>query len=173
MNSSLKRKLAAGVVAGLAVAGGGAAIAATQLGSPSEESKAIVDDAAQQLGIPSTKLSAALKKALDNQVDAAVKAGKITKEQGDALKTRIATDDYPLLGVGGRGPHGGPGGPGFGHHGVGVKLDAAATYLGLTQAELRTQLESGKTLAEIAKAQNKTVDGLVSALVAEAKKHLD
>src|SRR6478672_8609695 len=50
----------------------------------------------------------------------------------------------------GGGPHGG-GGPGSA---------AIATYLGLTAAELRTQLESGKTLADIAKAQSKTVAGL-------------
>lgn len=169
MNNSLKRKLVAGVVAGLAVAGGGAAVAATQLGSPSDESKAIVDDAAQQLGIQPSKLSAALKKALENRVDAAVKAGEITKEQGEAMKARIATDDFPVIGVGHGEHRGGPGGP----HGIDAKLDTAATYLGLTEAELRTQLESGKTLAEIAKGKGKGVDGLVQALVAEAKKRLD
>src|SRR5436305_3143684 len=36
------------------------------------------------------------------------------------------------------------------HHGDG--LAAAATYLGITPAALRTQLESGKTLAQIADA---------------------
>ena len=50
---------------------------------------------------------------------------------------------------------------------------AIATYLGLTAAELRTQLESGKTLADIAKAQGKTVAGLEDAIVADAKTHLD
>ena len=62
--------------------------------------------------------------------------------------------------------------PGFGfahHHG----LDAAATYLGLTQEQLRTQLESGKTLAQVAQAQGKSVDGLVDALVADFKAKLD
>ena len=32
---------------------------------------------------------------------------------------------------------------------------------------------NGKTLADVAKAQNKTVDGLVDAIVADAKQHLD
>src|SRR4051795_11505545 len=62
-----------------------------------------------------------------------------------------------------RGDHG-PGGPGSA---------AIATYLGLTAAELRTQLEAGKTLADVAKAQGKTVAGLEDALVADAKTHLD
>ena len=64
------------------------------------------------------------------------------------------------------GHRGGPG-HGFGH------LEAAAAYLGLTEAELRTQLESGKTMADVAKAQSKTADGLVAALVADEKKELD
>ena len=67
-----------------------------------------------------------------------------------------------------------------GHHGDGLRpprgppsLEAAAAYLGLTEAELRTELESGKTLAEIAKAKGKSVDDLKKALTAELKKKLD
>ena len=65
-------------------------------------------------------------------------------------------------------------GLGLDHHAFGFAgLDAAASYLGLTETQLRTQLESGKTLGEIAKAQGKTVDGLVDALVTDAKQKLD
>jgi hypothetical protein len=168
MTSRLKAKVIAGAVAGLAVAGGGAAVAATQFGSPKEESQAIVDDAAKQLGVQPSALSAALKKALENRVDAAVAAGRLTKAQGDELKQRIESGDFPLFI--------GPGGPGFGFHHegpFGAGLDAAATYLGLTEAQLREQLESGKSLAEVAKAQGKSVDGLIQALVDAAKKRLD
>ena len=60
------------------------------------------------------------------------------------------------------------------HRGIhGPKLDAAAAYLGLTEAQLRTELRSGKTLAEITKAHGKTAEGLVQALVDAAKKKLD
>jgi hypothetical protein len=167
----MRRTIVAAGVAALAVAGGGAAIAATGLGTPQEESKAVVADAAKQLGVTPTDLSAALKKALGNRVDAAVAAGTITKAQGDELKARIASQDYPVLGGLGRGGHGEHGEHG-GHRGLG-HLGAAATYLGLTEAELRTQVEQGKTLADVAKAQGKTVDGLVSALLADEKKELD
>jgi hypothetical protein len=51
--------------------------------------------------------------------------------------------------------------------------DAAATHLGLTDAQLRTRLENGKSLAEVARAQGKSVNGLVQALVNAAKKRLD
>jgi hypothetical protein len=166
MSSNLKPKVIAGAVAGFAVAGSGAAFAATQFGSPQQENQAVLNDAAKQLGVQPSALSAALKKALENRVDEAVAAGQLTKAQGQELKQRIEAGDVPLFG--------GPG-PGVFHHHDGAfgGLDAAATYLGLTEAQLRTQLESGKSLADVAKAKGKTVDGLVQALVDAAKKKLD
>src|SRR4029079_195719 len=134
MSSRVKPKLIAGTVAGLAVAGGGAAYAATQLGSPQQENQAVLNDAAKQLGVQPSALSAALKKALENRVDEAVAAGRLTKAQGNELKQRIESVDMPLFGA--------PA-PAFHHHGPFGGLDAAATYLGLTDAQLRTQLESG------------------------------
>jgi hypothetical protein len=164
----MKRKIMTVGAAALVVAGGGAAIAATTGGSPQEESKAVVDDAAKQLGVTPSKLSDALKKALENRVDAAVADGRLTKEQGDAIKARIEAEDYPMLGGFGFGHHGGPGMM----HGAG-HLAAAASYLGMTEDELRTQLEAGKSLADVAKSKGRSVDGLVSALVADEKKELD
>jgi polyhydroxyalkanoate synthesis regulator phasin len=166
---AMRRKVIAGAAAALAVGGAGAGVAATKLttSSPSEESKAFVNDAAKSLGVEPSKLSAALKKAFEDRIDAAVAAGRLTKEQGDELKQRIESDDFPLFGP-----------PAFGH-GFGAPhpffhgLDAAASYLGLTEVELRSRLESGKTLAEIAKAQGKSVDGLKAAMVKDAKAHLD
>ena len=45
-------------------------------------------------------------------------------------------------------------------------MNAAADYLGLTLAQLRTQLRSGNSLADIATAQGKTVPDLRNALLA-------
>src|SRR5207253_3157242 len=163
---NLKRKVIAGAVAATAVAGAGGAIAANKLASPKGESQAVVDDAANQLGIKPSALSDALKKALENRIDAAVSAGEITKAQGDELKSRIESGDVPLFGF----PHAGFGRDG---DGPGGKLDAAAAYLGLTEAQLRTELDGGKTLAQVAKDHGKSVDGLVTALVDALKKHLD
>jgi hypothetical protein len=163
MEKNTKRKLAAGAAAALAVAGGSAAVAASKFSSQKEESQAVVNDAAQQLGIEPSKLSSALKKALEDRVDAAVAAGRLTKDEGDAMKARIESGELPLFFAGGH--------PRFDHHGP--KLDAAATYLGLTEAQIRTELESGKTLAQIATAHGKTVDGLVQALYDAQKTELD
>jgi len=170
-------KLAAAGVAALAVVGAGSAFAATKLLTPNERSQAIIKDAAGQLGVQPDALSDALKKAVENQIDAEVKAGRLTKEQGDALKKRVESGDYPLLGLG----PGGPRGFGFGFgHGLGGHhllfgpgLDDAATYLGLTDSQLRTELQNGKTLAQVAKDKGKSVDGLVDAMTADLEAKLD
>lgn len=157
-------KLVIGAAAVAAIAGGSAAIASSGSSSPSQESQAIINDAAGRLGITPTKLSAALKQALLDRIDAAVAAGRITKAQGDALKQRINSNDFPLIGGGHRD---------FGHFGFFGRLDAAAGYLGLTEAQLHSELESGKTLAQIAKEHGKSADGVVNALVDAAKQKLD
>jgi hypothetical protein len=172
---AVKRKVVAAGVAALAVGGTGAGIAATKLASsPSAENNAIVDAAAKNLGVEPSKLSAAIKKALEDRVDAAVADGRLTKHQGAELKQRIESGDVPFFA-----------GPGLGHPGFGFRhafgpphaflhgFGAAATYLGLTEDQLRDRLESGQSLAEIAKAQNKSVDGLEDALVKDVQDKLD
>ena len=153
----------------LSVAGGGAAIAATQASPSADAQAAVIDDAAQQLGVEPSELSAALQKALEARVDAAVAAGRLTEEQGKALKTRFGPGGRPFLfgGFGFRGFRG------FSHARPFARLDAAYSYLGLTPAELRTQLGSGKTLAEVAKARGKPVEGLINSLIKDAERKLD
>jgi uncharacterized protein YidB (DUF937 family) len=158
----------AAVLVGLGAAG---AIAASGAWSPRQERKAVIEDAARQLGVDPDALSDALKQALENRIDAAVEAGRITEEQADALKERLeSSGDVPLLG--GFGPHFGHFGPHFGHFGHVGSLEAAAEYLGLSAAELRERLEEA-TLAEIAKDRGKSVDGLTKALVTAGEKRID
>jgi hypothetical protein len=165
---AMRRKVIAGAAAALAVGGAGAGVAATKLAdSPSAESKAIVNDAAKSLGVEPSKLEAALKKAMEGRIDAAVAAGRLTKAQGEELKQRIESGDFPLFGPPAFGPGFGMPHPFF--HG----LDAAASYLGLTEEQLESRLESGKTLAQIAKAEGKSVDGLKAAMIKDTKAKLD
>jgi hypothetical protein len=163
------RKKVVGIIATLVVViGAGAAIGATGALSPKQESEAIVNDAAKELGVEPSELTAALKTALKNRVDAAVTAGRLTEAQGQAMKARIEAGGVPLFGLGpGPGRHGPHGLPGP-HEG----LAAAAEYLGMTQAQLRTALNGGKTLAQVANSKSKSVDGLVAAMVADAKANL-
>lgn len=104
-----------------------------------------------------------------SHLDAAVSAGKITADEESSMlaETTSHVDDLVNGKVQSQLPgRGGARGPGPG-------LDAAATYLGLTADELGTQLQAGKTLAQVAAAQGKSVSGLEDALVADAKSHLD
>jgi hypothetical protein len=174
MKNVKPRTLIAAAAAGLAIAGGGAAVAASESGSTGSS---FWDSVAQHLGISSEKLEDATKAAAADQVDEALANGRITKEQAEELKSRIESGEFPPffgpgLFAGFRGPHGmdGPG-----HHVFfffGEKGSAAADYLGLNEAELREQLVAGKSLADVAKAQGKSVDGLKAAILAGAKKRL-
>ena len=113
---------------------------------------------------------------------AAVAGGTITQAQADAI-TAAAPMAMPGMGGGQTGPghgrHGqggmgpggiGPGGmghgPGFG--GRGQLLDAAATALGVTADELMTQLQAGKTIADVATDKGIAVQTVIDALVADA-----
>jgi polyhydroxyalkanoate synthesis regulator phasin len=162
-------------IAALAVAGAGAALAGNGAFSSEDTGQAVIDDAAEELGIEPAELSDALENALEKQIDEAEEDGRLSQEQADALRERLQSMDMPLLfprfGLHDRGPE--PFG-GLGHLHVGVvDLDAAASYLGLTRAELRSQLADGKSLAEIARAEGKSVDGLVQALVEDVSERID
>jgi polyhydroxyalkanoate synthesis regulator phasin len=170
------QKIAVGVVALTAVSGAGAAVAATQLRSPQEESRAVVNDAAQELGVTPEQLSNALKTAMKNRIDEAVDDGRLTQEQGNELKQAIDEQDVPMLGPGFRGGrHLGPGFDRKGHFGPHHfgKFEAAAEYLGMTQAALRDALQDGKTLAQVARDRDKPVNGLIDALVAEKRERIN
>ncbi len=198
MPTFVKHRVAVGA-AGLAVlAGAGGAYAATRGSAatptaggvrtaakaaqdPAAEANAFLDDVAKRLNVSRDQLDTALKGAASARVDAAVADGRLTKEQGDALKQRIEQGNFPLAGVPFLGPRGaGKFGIGIGigkgirlGFGPGKSLNAAATYLGLTKAELRTQLRSGKSLAQVAKDKNKPVDGLKQAMRAAVVAELD
>jgi hypothetical protein len=172
MRKPSRRALLIGSLVALAAVGAaGGAIAASGTFDPQAEKQAFLNDAAGRLGVTSQKLEDALKAAAVDRVDAALAAGRITKDEAEAMKAAIDSGRLPLgfgLGLGFLGPrmHG---------HVVfgGDLMSAAATYLGLTQAQLRTQLDSGKSLAEIAKAQGKSVDGLKQAMTSAFQSNLD
>jgi hypothetical protein len=164
-----KRSVIGGVAIGALVAAG-ATYAANQP-SPKEESQAFLKSAADRLDVSSNELENALEGAYSDRLDAAVKAGRLTKSQADELKKRAQRDGgVPFFG--GPGPRGlhGPHGPG-GHRHAGPT--AAAKYLGLSESALHQQIESGKTLAEVAKARGKSVDGLKDAMKDAIRADLD
>jgi hypothetical protein len=52
-------------------------------------------------------------------------------------------------------------------------LRAAATYIGVTQAEIATARQAGQSLAQLATAKGKTVQGLTDALTAAGTASID
>ena len=96
--------------------------------------------------------------------------GTLTADQLAAVITALDQAGPFAGGPGGFGDHGGPGHGGRGGRRFG--LDAAATALGLTADELRTELEGGSTIAAVATKQGVDVQTVIDALVAEATTRL-
>jgi hypothetical protein len=188
LQRSLKRKLVFGLAALAVVAFAGGAYAATQSSAPNTR-QAFLNDVAKRLGVTPQQLTAALDGATKDQLQAAVKSGRLTQAQANALAQGLKQNGAgPQLPFGfGFGRHfarpvvpGGPAGPGgfggrfiippFGGFG---DMPAAASYLGLTDAQLFQQLKSGKSLAQIATAKGKTASGLEQAMTKAMKTRLD
>jgi hypothetical protein len=179
------------VLAALAVAAlAGGAYAATQSSVPNTR-QAFLNDVAKRLHVTPQQLTQALNGATVDQLQAAVKAGRLTQAEANRLAQRLKrSGNAPAIPFGfGFGPRfahphglpGGPGGPGFpgrpgffgGRLGGPLELKAAASYLGLTVPQLFQQLASGKSLAQMATSKGKTASGLEQAITTAIKTRLD
>jgi len=123
---------------------------------------------AARLGIGVDDLKSKAVAAQKDVIEQQVKDGKLTRAQADQLEQRLDANGVPFIGE----PHGGPGGGRGGPFGVpgGVKtLDAVAKALILTTADLNAQLQSGKTLADVAKAQRVDEATLKQVIIDAAK----
>ena len=97
--------------------------------------------------------------AIKNALAGLVKDGTLTQAQADKVATTL---DGALPAHGGHGR-------GFGG---GVDLETAASTIGVSAEDLRTALQGGKTLVEVAKEKGVSQDTLVSKLVAAATTRL-
>jgi hypothetical protein len=126
------------------------------------------------LDVVIAKLTASFKAHLDEEVA----SGEHTQAEADAklaeFKTRITSMvNAPGLPMhGGKGDHGPKGGKG-GHGPAKFATASLATTLKLTEAELQTQLKSGKSLKQIADAQNVDIADVKATLTSDFKAHLD
>jgi hypothetical protein len=94
-----------------------------------------------------------------------VKDGTLTQAQAEKVAGTLDSQP-PMAGMGGRGGRGGMGGGGMG---MIQSHDAAAKALGMTSDQLYAAVQSGKSLAEVAKDQKVSVDSLIKAMVADAQ----
>lgn len=135
--------------------------------------KGLLTAAATYLGISEDALRAELS-AGKSLADVAVASGKTRDGLVAALVQTATAEIATLVDTKGVFPAPHAGGPVMGRPHFGADLDAAATYLGVTEADLRTKLQAGQTLAAIANATaGKSRDGLVNALVADATADID
>jgi len=117
-------------------------------------------------------LKAAILAAFKARLDKGVAAGKVTAAQAQERLSKLASHIDRLVN---RAPkqRSGERQKGKGMHAHGVVLKAAAAYLGLGKAQLMTSLRSGSSLAQIATAQGKSVEGLKAAILVAFKAQLD
>ncbi len=162
----LNKRLVIGATGLAVLAGAAGAVAATQ-GSPGFGARAYINDLAGRLGVTPSALTAAIKASDSDRIDAAVAAGRLTPAQATALKARIqASTGVPFLGrrFGAGGPRGAFGG----------SAASAAQYLGISEATLHADLQTGQSLAQIATATpDKSVGGLKAAVIAAETTRLD
>ncbi len=146
----MRKKIAATAMGAALLAGGGLGTAllapttATAASSSSSSSSSSTKTDAQR----GAWMTAALKKL--------VNAGTITQAQADAVAKALESAR----------PEGGPG-----HHG-GPGLTVAAKAIGISEAELRTAVQSGQTIADVARAKSVDVTTVIDAIVSEMNSHL-
>jgi hypothetical protein len=129
-------------------------------------------DIAAAKGIDTTKFTQDLEAALTAKIDRKVQAGKINSEQATALKTKLSQriqadidkkwDEQKGHGFGGTGK-----GNIKGIH------EQVQSILGIDAATLRNELQSGKSLADIAQAKGISKETLVEKIQAAITTNLD
>jgi AraC-like DNA-binding protein len=165
-----RRLLIGGSILAACAIGGGAYAAVSSNTSPRD---AFLNDVANRLHVSPQQLRAAFQGAALDQLKAAVKAGRLTQAQANAIGKRLREGGPAPLPFFHRGlmPDRGlvPGRPFF----TLGPLGAATEYIGVTPGELFNQLSSGKSLAQIARAHGKSGSGLESAMATAERARLD
>lgn len=165
-----RRLLIGGSILAACAIGGGAYAAVSSNTGPRQ---AFLNDVAKRLHVSPQQLQSAFRGAAQDQLKAAVEAGKLTQAQANAIEKRLREGGGPA--------------PPFFHRelvpGRGLvpmrpffslgPLGAATRYIGVAPAELFKALSSGKSLAQIAQAHGKSVSGLQRAMVAAERSRLD
>ena len=184
------RSLRVAGLAAAAVAVGGAAVVVTASASgmtfgprtPSSAPQAAVDATttsavcsnfmqhfATDLGKSQSDINAAFRKAIGETLADEVKAGHITQAQADAIKAKLANATPCTLPSAEKRPGGDKVFGAF----MEQYVAAAASALGISETELKTDLKNGQSLSEIASAKHITEATFRAKVVASLKPVLD
>ena len=178
---------AAGLAVGAVIIGGVAVVAAASVAGLKPSTNAVADDlattAAEQrissaacsefmthfateIGKSQAEIDAAFQRAIADTLADEVKAGHITQAQADTIKARLAGKTPCTL-------------PAFDPRGAKLEaflqqyLAASASALGITEAQLKTDLRNGQSLSQIAASKNISEAGFRTAVTATLKPVLD
>lgn len=167
---SRSRRVLGGLALTGALAAGGLTVAAVNpLGIAGAQDGPGTTSVQRAAGTPSDaaaghgRFAAHGSKVLDDSLAALVKDGTLTQAQADAVKAKVAETAKSMRSE------------------REAQRDerrqamesTAATALGMSVADLQAQLQSGKTLAQIAQAKGVEVQKVIDALVAEANTRID
>jgi len=158
--------------------GKGAEAVATALGITVEELKTelssgkSIADVAKAKNVDIAKVIAAMTAQMKAHLDEEVTSGKHTQAEADAKLAEFTTRATEMVNKVGGPQAGHKGGPGGKHGKGGFVTDALATVLKTTSTDLHTQLRSGKSIADVATAQNVAIADVKAVLTSDFKAHL-
>jgi len=140
--------------------------------SPFDFGQRFKEALAEILGISADEYDAAVDKAQQQVVDEALAEGWLTEDQAEMLRWRL--EQAPE----GRLPHIAKGFPGLdgrgGMGGLGTHLTSiAADELGLSLTDLLTEMQGGKSIADIAEEKGVDTQAIVDAYLAQLKEDID
>jgi hypothetical protein len=142
---------------------------------PMRGESALLDAAAKALNLTTQQLADKLSDGKTTIADVAkqqnVDLNKVIDAIASADRARIGdivNKPWPKFGPG-------PGGERHGGFGIGLGagLDSVAKALGISTADLKTDLAKGQSIAQIAKSKNIDVNKVIDALVADASARID
>ncbi len=169
----MRRWLLAVALAAMVLVG---SLGALAVASAQDESSSVfsfggtfLEKLAQRLGIGRDQLVQAMRDAANDTIDEALQQGRITQDQAQRLRDRVAQTEpgFPW------GWHKGRWGWHKGHWGLkGVVLQAAAQALNMSTDDLKAELRQGKTLAQVAQEKGISTDDFKSRLLSQVDQQL-
>jgi hypothetical protein len=144
----------------------GTAPAAGGAGTANTNCQAYLGHLATQLGVDPAKLDAASLAAAKATVQDQVKSGKITQAQADQIETKLPKTGLCSAAIGN-----------LGRMRVAMAMSsymtAAASALGITEAQLKADLKGGQTISQVAAAQKLSEADFKTKVTAALKPKLD
>jgi hypothetical protein len=116
---------------------------------------------AEALGISVEKYEETVTAAQTQVLEEAVSEGVLTEEEADRMQQHLASDGFGGLRMGHRSPK------------TSLLMTVAAEKLGMTEAELRTELENGRSIADVAEEKGVDTQVISDAYLEQTQADLD